>query len=276
MRGDNSWPPSPWWLSTAVRRICVCGRSGSGCARPPRRSHWRSPRRPPRAGLDVRRKSASCPAPRRGGGPPVGERLALSVNGQLRELVAPVSATLLEVLREDLGLTGTKHGCELGEGGACTVLIDSAPALACLVLPVEVQGKEITTVEGLAEGVLHPLQQAFMDQLALQGVAAVLTGADLRTTYGILPVSQDEQALCADKVRYVGDPVAAVAAVDEATAARAAALIVVEYEPLSAVLSIEEAMQPAAAPIHGGGNVQKAVALEFGDVAQGLREAADH
>ena len=110
--------------------------------------------------------------------------------------------------------------------------------------------------------------------LALEGVAAVLTGADLRTTYGILPVSQDEQALCADTVRYVGDPVAAVAAVDEATAARAAALIVVEYEPLSAVLSIEDALRSAAEPIHGGGNVQKAVALEFGDVAQGLREAA--
>jgi len=98
----------------------------------------------------------------------VGERLALSVNGRLRELVAPVSTTLLEVLREDLGLTGTKHGCELGECGACTVLIDGAPALACLVLPVEVQGKEITTVEGLADGALHPLQRAFMDHGALQ------------------------------------------------------------------------------------------------------------
>jgi len=98
----------------------------------------------------------------------VGERLALSVNGRLRELVAPVSTTLLEVLREDLGLTGTKHGCELGECGACTVLIDGAPALACLVLPVEVQGKEITTVEGLADGALHPLQRAFIDHGALQ------------------------------------------------------------------------------------------------------------
>ncbi len=94
--------------------------------------------------------------------------LTLRVNGTTFRVVAPASRTLLEVLREDLGLTGTKHGCELGECGACTVLIDGEPALACLVLPVEVQDREITTVEGLAGAALHPLQQAFMDHGALQ------------------------------------------------------------------------------------------------------------
>jgi len=94
--------------------------------------------------------------------------LTLRVNGTTFRVVAPASRTLLEVLREDLGLTGTKHGCELGECGACTVLIDGEPALACLVLPVEVQGRKILTVEGLAGAALHPLQQAFVDYGALQ------------------------------------------------------------------------------------------------------------
>lgn len=94
--------------------------------------------------------------------------LTLRVNGATFRVVAPPSCTLLEVLREDLALTGTKHGCELGECGACTVLIDGEPALACLVLPIEVQGREITTVEGLAAADLHPLQQAFVEHGALQ------------------------------------------------------------------------------------------------------------
>jgi len=96
----------------------------------------------------------------------VPERVHLTylVNGE----EAPVSfapyKTLLEVLREDLNLTGTKHGCELGECGACAVLIDGAPQLSCLVLGVECEGKRIETVEGLANGaVLHPLQAAFAD-----------------------------------------------------------------------------------------------------------------
>lgn len=96
------------------------------------------------------------------------ERLKLRVNGEPHDLVVPAWKTLLEVLREDLGLTGTKHGCELGECGACTVLVDGMPVLACLVLPVEVQGKEITTIEGVGETELHPVQQAFVDAGALQ------------------------------------------------------------------------------------------------------------
>ena len=95
--------------------------------------------------------------------------LSLQVNGEQRDAVVPVHKTLLEVLREDLDLTGTKHGCELGECGTCTVLIDGEPALSCLVLPVECQGRRITTVEGMATGGrLHPLQEAFAELGAAQ------------------------------------------------------------------------------------------------------------
>lgn len=93
----------------------------------------------------------------------------LKVNGQEHRLLVPPHRTLLEVLREDLGLVGTKHGCELGECGVCTVLVDGEPALSCLVLAHEVEGHEVTTVEGLAtDGQLHPVQQAFSESGALQ------------------------------------------------------------------------------------------------------------
>ena len=96
-------------------------------------------------------------------------RVALNVNGESREALVPVHKTLLEVLREDLGLTGTKHGCELGECGTCTVLVDGEPVLSCLALPVETEGCRITTIEGMAEGgQLHPLQQAFAELGAAQ------------------------------------------------------------------------------------------------------------
>jgi carbon-monoxide dehydrogenase small subunit len=95
--------------------------------------------------------------------------LALDVNGERRELLVPVHKTLLEVLREDMLLTGTKHGCELGECGTCTVLIDGKPELSCLLLPIQIGGRAITTVEGLAHGSdLHPLQQAFAELGAAQ------------------------------------------------------------------------------------------------------------
>jgi carbon-monoxide dehydrogenase small subunit len=95
--------------------------------------------------------------------------LTLTLNGEAVEASFSPYKTLLEVLREDLQLTGTKHGCELGECGACAVLVDGEPQLSCLVLGVECQGRAIETVEGLAHGAqLHPLQAAFADLGAAQ------------------------------------------------------------------------------------------------------------
>ncbi len=95
--------------------------------------------------------------------------ISLCVNGETHEVWTSVHKTLLEVLREDLQLTGTKHGCELGECGTCTVLIDGQPVLSCLILPIEVQNRQILTVEGMAQnGVPHPLQAAFAELGAAQ------------------------------------------------------------------------------------------------------------
>jgi carbon-monoxide dehydrogenase small subunit len=95
--------------------------------------------------------------------------ISLRINGEDHPTAVPVHKTLLEVLREDLGLTGTKHGCEVGECGTCTVLVDGEPVLSCLTLAVDAQGREITTVEGLAQnGELHPLQVAFAERGAAQ------------------------------------------------------------------------------------------------------------
>jgi carbon-monoxide dehydrogenase small subunit len=95
--------------------------------------------------------------------------LRLHVNGEEFEVLAEVHRTLLEVLREDLGLTGTKQGCDLGTCGACTVLIDGRPYRSCLTLAADVQGKKITTIEGLSQdGELHSLQKAFVEKGAVQ------------------------------------------------------------------------------------------------------------
>ena len=93
----------------------------------------------------------------------------LYVNGEDLRVAFPTHHTLLEVLREECGLTGTKHGCELGECGTCTVLVDGKPVLSCLVVAAEVEGRAIETVEGLQQGnELHPLQAAFADLGAAQ------------------------------------------------------------------------------------------------------------
>src|SRR2546428_11065427 len=96
-------------------------------------------------------------------------RVALTVNDELHEALVPVHKTLLEVLREDLGLIGSKHGCELGECGTCTVLVNGKPILSCLFLGLDAEGRDVTTIEGMAEdGKLHPLQETFADLGAAQ------------------------------------------------------------------------------------------------------------
>ena len=103
---------------------------------------------------------------------PVSHRTAqirFTLNGEQTDVSFAPYKTLLEVLREDLGHTGTKHGCELGECGACAVLLDGKPVLSCLVLGVECDARTVLTVEGLGlEGMLHPLQDAFADLGAAQ------------------------------------------------------------------------------------------------------------
>ena len=95
--------------------------------------------------------------------------LRLRVNGENYQVATEINKTLLEVLREDMSLTGTKHGCELGECGTCAVLVDGKPVLSCLMLGIEAENMDIMTVEGLTQnGKSHPLQNAFADLGAAQ------------------------------------------------------------------------------------------------------------
>jgi carbon-monoxide dehydrogenase small subunit len=95
--------------------------------------------------------------------------IQLTVNGQSVDAAVEPNRTLLQFLREDLGLTGTKHGCGLGDCGACTVILDGEAVNSCLVLAIHVNGREVLTIEGLAEnGKLHPIQQAFVDKGSIQ------------------------------------------------------------------------------------------------------------
>lgn len=136
-------------------------------------------------------------------------RLSLTVNEEVHDVLVPVEKTLLEVLREDLGLTGTKHGCELGECGTCTVLVDGEPVLSCLALPIELQGRRITTVEGLArDGGLHPLQTAFVELGAAQcgycTPGMLLTAAALLERVGRPSRQQIREALAGNLCRCTG------------------------------------------------------------------------
>src|SRR6185436_11628264 len=117
-------------------------------------------------------------------------RLGLTVNGEAQDVSFAPYKTLLEVLREDLALPGTKHGCELGECGACAMLLDGEPVLSCLILGVECDGREVLTGEGLASGPeLHPLQAAFADLGATQ--CGYCTPAFLVTAKALLDRNPD-------------------------------------------------------------------------------------
>jgi carbon-monoxide dehydrogenase small subunit len=133
----------------------------------------------------------------------------LHVNGEPVELAVPAHKTLLEVLREDLRLTGTKHGCELGECGTCTVLVDGGPVLSCLALPIELEGAEITTVEGLFEdGRPHPLQIAFAEVGAAQCgycTPGILLAAKALLDRNALPTREEiQEALAGNLCRCTG------------------------------------------------------------------------
>ncbi len=333
--------------------------------------------------------------------------IQLTVNGDRHTLAVAPNITLLTVLRDRLGLTGTKRGCDLGDCGSCTVIMNGEAVKSCLVLAVVADGAEVTTIEGLARGgELHPLQRSFVARgaiqcgyctpgmvmaakalidrspdpseveiktalggnlcrcagyqriidavrhwrdhagdvepevaghdggdhetigrslprtdapakvtgralytedivlpnmlfgriltsphahariraidtsaaVALPGVKAVITGKDVSDVpYGVSPARYDQHVLAKEKVRFVGDEVAAVAAVDEATADRALALIKVDYEPLPAALDPFAALAEGAPVIHeaarGKHNVCAAVDHHFGDVEKGFAEA---
>ncbi len=133
----------------------------------------------------------------------------LEINGEERPVVFPPHHTLLEVLREECGLTGTKHGCELGECGTCTVLVDGRPVLSCLALAAEAEGRSIETVEGLQHGnELHPLQAAFADLGAAQ--CGYCTPGILMAAKGLLEENPDpsrrtiESALAGNLCRCTG------------------------------------------------------------------------
>ncbi|MBI3933623.1 MAG: molybdopterin-dependent oxidoreductase, partial [Acidobacteria bacterium] len=331
----------------------------------------------------------------------------LMVNGQARALAIGSGETLVDVLRDKLRLTGTKKGCNLGDCGACTVLVDGEPMNSCLLLASQMEGKAITTIEGVARyGELAPIQKAFIHEGAVQcgycspgmilssmallqknpqptveeikeglagnlcrctgyagiiravercenyrdngtcakqeraaedtnstsvgvsiprvdaadkvtgraqytadiappdmiygkilgspiahgrikridvskakalpGVLAVITGADVPDTqYGVSPARYDEYVLAKDKVRHVGDEVAAVAAVDEKTAEKALALIAVEYEELPAVFDAYEAVAEGAPLLHERyqRNINTVVEQNFGNLEKGFAES---
>ena len=135
--------------------------------------------------------------------------IELEVNGEHTEVAFAPHKTLLEVLREDLNLTGTKHGCELGECGTCTVLLDGTPVLSCLVLGLACAGHRVKTVEGMAlAGRLHPLQETFADLGAAQCgycTPAFLLAAEALLTENPKPTRHEiKEALAGNLCRCTG------------------------------------------------------------------------
>jgi carbon-monoxide dehydrogenase small subunit len=118
------------------------------------------------------------------------QELLITVNGDEHHLLVDTRRTLLDVLRDDLGLTGTKNGCGAGECGACTVLLDGEPVNSCLTLAHEAAGRDVLTIEGLSSGgVLHPVQQAFVSQGAIQ--CGFCTPGMVMTTKALLDRNPD-------------------------------------------------------------------------------------
>jgi carbon-monoxide dehydrogenase small subunit len=135
--------------------------------------------------------------------------ITVTVNGALERIDVPANMTLLQMLRDKLALTGTKNGCEAGECGACTVLVDGEPTNSCMMLAVEADGREVMTVEGMApEGQLSPIQQAFVDHNAVQ--CGFCTPGMLVSAYGLLrrnpnPTEEEiKQALVGNLCRCTG------------------------------------------------------------------------
>lgn len=135
--------------------------------------------------------------------------LELWVNGDAHEIAVKANDTLLEVLREKLGLIGTKEGCSVGECGACTVLMNGRPILSCLTLALDAAGSNITTIEGLSQGdTLHPLQQAFVDHGAVQcgfcTPGMILTAKELLERKTGPSIQETKQAISGNFCRCTG------------------------------------------------------------------------
>jgi len=141
--------------------------------------------------------------------PVVRQTVHLRVNGETEVLQVAPHRTLLEILRDDLELTGTKEGCDEGACGACTVLVDGEPHLACLTLAVSVQGQPVTTIEGLAQdGVLTPVQEAFVRHGAIQcgfcTPGAILSAEGLLRSNSAPTEAEVKRALCGNLCRCTG------------------------------------------------------------------------
>jgi len=135
--------------------------------------------------------------------------ITLKINGESLEVAVEPSAILLDILRDELGLTGAKRACDFGDCGACTVLMDGKPVLSCLTLALDARGKDIITVEGMAEnGHLHPLQQAFIEHGAIQCgfcTPGMLLSAKALLDHNPLPTDRDiREAISGNLCRCTG------------------------------------------------------------------------